>query len=206
VPPSAFYLEGNMMHPVSVLLSQPVSVFLPPKPWTSPEMIISYASIGLSLVSVGFGVFIAVMQFKVQKSMRDIQGQKLSFDLFERRMNIYLIVRDSMDAVFQNDLRQDQVNKFYTAFNDSHFLFGEELVGYLREIGDKLVHFNTLSILLREHESSGIDDPALFHQMAKDKNEELKWFMNQHVAKSGSSITPIVENFKKYLDFSKFKS
>ena len=190
---------------ISLILSQPVSVALPSKSFATPEIMVSAAAIVITIIVAWMQTRIQSSMRDIQSSTRDIQNQKLSLDLFDRRMKIYLAVRNVMDAVFGQSLDQKHIREFYNAYNDANFLFGENLLEYLQEMGNKLVSFQTQSSLIKEYESSRSADPELLAHLREEWMENMKWFTNQHTVRKPEITPPIVKVFKEYLDFSKLK-
>jgi len=61
--------------------------------------------------------------------------QKLSFDLYERRLKVYEQVRRILSIIVRDaKASYDELLKFRAAVSEADFLFGPEIVKYIDEI------------------------------------------------------------------------
>ena len=152
---------------------------------TNQEIIEIFKTIGTWLTAL-FAAWIAYKQFVVNK-------QKISLDLYERRLKIYAEVKDVL--VIINDsgsIEHVKLSRFRNATAEADFLFGFDISGYLDEISKKalrLIYLNKQLKAVYEPKPSGYDH----NMLTNDIREHSEWFASQFsVAK---------DKFKKYLSF-----
>lgn len=193
-----------MQKPVTVILTQPVSVTTPPKSLASPDVWISSLGVLVSLGAVVCTYIVARTQKRMQESLRDIQKQKLALDLYERRMKVYFASKKLLDFSLQNRKPEETayLEEYYAAYNESRFLFDEEMVNYLLELYTKASDLKQTEELLAANQTS---HDSVKQNIITNLQGIRKWLVSQHEIGGTKTIPPIVEKFKKYLDFSNIR-
>jgi hypothetical protein len=111
--------------------------------------------------------YIAYQQYRTNKL-------KVRLDLFERRIEVYNIIRAFLVDVCEAK-PQDLVN-FLRRTRDAHFLFGSRAAQYVTKVYKQANTLQTCQMLL---ESRRADDEAFREKQAKRQEQLILWFSEQ---------------------------
>lgn len=110
--------------------------------------------------------FLAYQQFRISKS-------KLRFDLYERRLRLFNVVRDFASTVALTG--ELDSGKLYRDTIERYFLFDKDVCDYIDEMYEKAKQFERTKLDLSQ---SNVDDEA--RKKLNAKRVEMKtWFFNQ---------------------------
>lgn len=124
--------------------------------------------IGIPIIAA-IAAWIAFRQFQIARN-------KLKFDLFDKRMEVYNAVREALGNITrQGNLTQEQQLQYLQGTRTARWLFGKEVYTYLdetlwRKITDLELH-NTLS-------KDSSDPERIKHVQARA--EAFKWIVAQY--------------------------
>jgi hypothetical protein len=119
--------------------------------------------------------WIAYQQMKINK-------YKIRIDLFEKRMQIFSVIRESLSKIFTDGSPQKvNWNDFYFAIEQSKFLLNNELQLYLNEIESKMRQMRATEMLLYGSDGKGGLPVGEQRNKVCDENSELlKWLIDQN--------------------------
>ncbi|PXX93811.1 hypothetical protein DIT71_03160 [Marinobacter vulgaris] len=126
------------------------------------------SAIGIPVIAL-IGSWIAFRQFQVSRN-------KLKHDLFEKRLEIYEAVRNTLGIVARNGkLTQAEEINYLVATRSAKWLFGNEVYLYLDEtLWDKIVDLGLHNSIL---EGPSSEEKK---QHAAARGETMKWLISQH--------------------------
>lgn len=154
------------------------------------EEFINLSSSMLTPLIAIIAVWIAYQQMK---SNRD----KVRLDLFERRMKIFLIVRESLGIVLA-DGSSKNINwrDFHFAIEQSKFILSKELQEYLTEIEIKTRQIRAQEVLLfGVNDRGGLPVAERRNKICEENSELLKWLTDQ--------FEPLQNRFAKFMKMNK---
>jgi hypothetical protein len=136
------------------------------------DVIRDFASPVVTLIAATIAGLITLTFARVQaliaKSQRDIALDKLKFDLFDKRYEIYLAAKELLEYVpFITDLQKSDTTKIrslYVKIDEARFYFPPEICAVLSDIHDRCELF-FLHLTMRDQTS--IDDHAQWTQIAE---------------------------------------
>ena len=133
-------------------------------------------------------VIIAWRQYRTAK-------QKLTLDLFDRRLCIYEEVQNFLLLIIRDaDVEFDESRRFRNSVSAAEFLFKKEIVEYIDTIYKRAIKLKDWSRQYRDDfqvKPEGYDHA----KVVEGKHIELKWLAAQ--------LEPAKKMFKKYLDLGK---
>jgi hypothetical protein len=90
------------------------------------------------IVAAGTAVFVALVGFFQWRTAQD----KAALDLFERRHEVYLIVRNAVGQMVSSSPGFDQARQteFMEMMERAYFFFGDDVVNYLKTLWDDIVN------------------------------------------------------------------
>jgi|SRR6185369_3730940 len=125
-----------------------------------------------TLSTLGIGVaasLLAYQQFKISRS-------KLKFDLYERRLKLFTVVKEFCGrTAVEGEISTQQSSALYHDTIERHFLFDKEISDY---IGDVYVRAKRVQGLKLQLESPNLSDDER-EQLNEQHTNELTWFYNQ---------------------------
>lgn len=126
------------------------------------------SAVGIPVIAL-IGSWIAFRQFQVARN-------KLKHDLFEKRLEIYEAVRNTLGIVARNGkLTQSEEINYLVATRSAKWLFGNEVYLYLdKTLWGKIVDLGLHNSMLEGH--PGEDRKT--HTAAR--GETMKWLISQH--------------------------
>ncbi|WEZ83511.1 hypothetical protein P6U16_01245 [Rhizobium sp. 32-5/1] len=97
--------------------------------------------------------------------------QKVVLDLFDRRMKVVNGVRDFQGLVFRGGVKQElaDVARFHQVRHEAEFLFGSDVVNYLKGLHDTVIEMSTATAAL-----DTLDDPQTRSEYVKASLAKLK--------------------------------
>lgn len=103
----------------------------------APAWIQTLQALLTPVIAFAVGI-IAYMQWKTAH-------EKVMLDLFERRLRVVERVREFQGLMEQKGLRQDMIDlvKFHQVRHDAQFLFGPEVVDYLRKLHETAIDMSS---------------------------------------------------------------
>lgn len=133
-----------------------------------------------------FVAFIAWQQWRVAES-------KLRLDLFDRRYKVFEATRQFVAGIMREATFSDaQLFAFYAATSDAKFLFGEDVVDYLKQIRERS---NDMRMHQQLFQPLQVGEERSRHvQIAHD---QLLWI--------GEQLTEMSTVYSPYLSFSHVK-
>lgn len=125
----------------------------------------------LTPVIAGAMVYIAYRQYKIDRD-------KLKWNLYEKRMEVFQSLRDLLiDVEIKADISYEELNKFLIKVEKGCFLFDSNINDYLSEVRNKC-------FLLREHRrklgDSELGRGEKRNRLAKEEQETLLWLIKQY--------------------------
>jgi len=138
----------------------------------------------LTALTAGIALWIAYQQVQTARA-------KLRFDLYERRFRVFdgvtaLLAAFDLDA----DIKNQDLQKFWTTTNEATFLFGEDVMAYLKELRTKA---GELWMLNAKLDDSILPVGPERDKVAQDMDRTIEWFERQ--------VEESRQYFTKYLDF-----
>ena len=127
--------------------------------------------------------------YQQMKSNRD----KVRLDLFEKRMKIFLIVRESLGTILA-DGSSKNINwkDFHFAIEQSKFILSKELQEFLTEIETKTRQIRAQEVLLfGVNDRGGLPVGERRNKICKENSEFLKWLTDQ--------MEPLQNRFAKFM-------
>jgi hypothetical protein len=147
--------------------------------------IVPLLPIATLFLSVAVGV-VAWLQWRVARN-------KLRLDLFDRRYKVFEATRKFLALILQNTtFDNSQFAEFDLAISDADFLFGDDVVRYLREIRQEALDLRTSGKLLARART---DDEVT--KRAQDEHAHLFWLNDQ--------VEAMTKVFSPYLSFGHIK-
>lgn len=145
------------------------------------EKVIDAIGVILIPLAVGGGLFyVALQQHKTNR-------QRLVFEQYDRRLKLYNAVRSFLGEVMRTGKASPHMGGLVESLSESHFLFGEEIAEYLKELWSKACALDLAIGMLTDRGTKGNERK----RYAKEKSDLLGYFTEQNeVAR---------EKFKKYL-------
>ncbi|MFN4017453.1 MAG: hypothetical protein ACK4JB_19090 [Reyranella sp.] len=134
---------------------------------------------------------IARQQAETARQQAKVNERKVEADLYDRRLKIYEEVRRVLGvAMRKGDVPVEDFLQFSAGIADADFLFGDDVVEYLKALRERCNNLGLWNDLLRvPPESRGPDHD---HQkIVKDKYDTARWIVAQH--------EPAKQLFKKYM-------
>lgn len=131
--------------------------------------------------------------YQQMKSNRD----KVRLDLFEKRMKIFLIVRESLGTILA-DGSSKNINwkDFHFAIEQSKFILSEELQEFLTEIETKTRQIRAQEVLLfGVNDRGGVPIGERRNKICEENSELLKWLTDQ--------FEPLQNRFAKFMKMNK---
>lgn len=121
----------------------------------------------VSTLAIGVAAsFLALQQFRLSRS-------RLKFDLYERRLALFMTVRDFASTYALRG--EGDPGKFYRDTIERFFLFDEDVTGYIYGIYEKANKVRQTGQELQRPNLPDVEAEALKKQLA----EGLIWFNNQ---------------------------
>jgi hypothetical protein len=159
-------------------------------PWWSQGIWTSELAKGLpaAIVALGIGLAAAAIAWRQAR----IAGAKLKLDLFEKRIKLYIELRDflaysSGEGIESTDLTH--LGQIHSATTSAHFLFGDEIGRRFEEARMQAI---SLRQAMRALQRTDPADPGRSAAEAK-VTELLGWFE--------SELKGLRARFAKYMDF-----
>ena len=132
--------------------------------------------------------YIAWQQWKINK-------QKLSLDLYDRRLKVYEEVRQILSIILRDaKASYDDLLKFYRTSSEADFLFGPDIQAYIDEIYQHGVQLQRWNSEYRDY-TQQIPDGYDHEKVCDGMHSELMWLTKQ--------FEPAKEKFKVYLTIEK---
>lgn len=129
--------------------------------------------------AIGAGAWaLALQQLRINKNLSSQQIKlshaKLQFDLYERRLALFSLVKKFVVRVLQTSGEVDTL-AFYRETIESQFLFDSEVVDYVRE-----VHLRARWVKrIKQHLDERPADPERIEHWKELLSEEFDWFQSQ---------------------------
>lgn len=96
------------------------------------------------------GLVIALFQFLNNRQMVKLNKQKVKWDLFEKRYNIYKLTKGIlMEFISSKPDNENKLREFSFSINEGVFLFDEDINGYIQ-----LIITNGIELILLEKRAS----------------------------------------------------
>jgi hypothetical protein len=145
-----------------------------------------YLQGSLTLVIAIITVYIARQQWKANR-------QKLTLDLYERRLKVFEAVRDILGMMYTTVSDDGKLYTLLSQTRGAGFIFGAEIQEYIESVWRHATNLSDTNKHLRAILDSA--PPEVRKRLADIESEEVKW---------ATAETRVVEQkFKKYLDLSK---
>lgn len=136
---------------------------------------------------------IAIIALYIAYQQYFIYRRKLNLDLYLKRFRIFDETKIFLLKCSKNDFNDTaDIHSFYFNINESKFLFGDEIIDFLKIIQDKAIDLVYLS---KEVETLVLSNPGSAEQINKshEKKNLLTWFSNEY--------ENIESRFLYYMDF-----
>jgi hypothetical protein len=142
-----------------------------------------------ALLTPLIGLVVAYVAFQQWLTNR----RRLKLELFDRRYAVYRATKDAiLEVVHKADISDDSCNTYIAATGDSEFLFGQDVVNYLKELWSNMIEVSTFHRLYEQGEIQRKPEEERLKAIA-DNHEHLKWFTAQ--------LTGAKDVFSAYLQF-----
>ena len=129
----------------------------------------------------------------IARQQRQLAGNKLRLDLFDRRYKIYDATRKFLALIVREATFNDaQLFDFYADTSDAEFLFDEQIVNYLEQLRHRALN---MRVYRRQYENLPVGEPR--SRLVEKEHNELNWFTDQ--------LTAVASVFKPFLGFSQIK-
>ncbi len=129
--------------------------------------------------------YIAYQQHRVEKD-------EVRLALYEKRFLVYQSVVAFLNIILINaNVKNDELNQFYTKTAESNFLFGNEVSDYLTDMKKKAIRIMWLNERLK---TAPISDER--NKLVKEDSELVEWFNNQ--------FEETTKLFRKYLSLENY--
>jgi hypothetical protein len=121
----------------------------------------------LTLLSGALTPLIAIITVYIAYQQKEINRLKVKnddltarlkqrLDLYEKRLSVYLALMEMFRAAHgRPDDTREELYKFHKLVSESYFLFGDDVIQYLREVKDKYNRLQSVHALLAQ-ESLGL--------------------------------------------------
>lgn len=127
----------------------------------------------------------------IAKQQARVNERKYQADLYDRRLRIYEEVRKVMGvATRQGDVPLDDFLRFQMAVSEADFLFGDDVVSYLKTFRERCVDLGRWNDEFRTPVSARPSDFDL-KKVVDEKYKALRWVTGQY--------DPAKALFRKYL-------
>jgi hypothetical protein len=165
---------------------------------TSYELIKDFAGPVATLIAAVTAVYVTSRfsrsQLRIAESQRDIALDKLKYDLFEKRYEIYQACKDLLEHIsLVTDVTKSdasRIRSLYIKIDEARFYFPKAITGYLiyihRECEAFLQH-------LAERDQINVDDAEKWSRMAE--------LLSQHQAELRQAYATLPEMFESSLAF-----
>ncbi|WP_417534974.1 hypothetical protein [Marinobacterium stanieri] len=126
------------------------------------------SAIGIPMIAA-LAAWIAFRQFHIARN-------KLKLDLFDKRMEVYGAVRDSLKSIAQQgNLTPEQQVQYLQGTRSARWLFGPEVSEYI----DKTLWHRIVDLELYHSMSKDHKEPDR-SKYIKERAETMKWMIRQH--------------------------
>lgn len=138
--------------------------------------------------------YIAYQQYKINKlkveSDERASRLKQRHELYDRRLSIFTAVMDLVGAAHGDpDKKRVELFKFHRAISESYFLFGQDIIDYLNELGrryNRLQYINQRleqqSLPVGDERSKLADEEAELSNRFGDQLEEARRQFSQYIS------------------------
>jgi len=129
----------------------------------------SYVTAAFTIIIAAIGVWIAFRQSQIARN-------KLKFDLFERRMAVYEVVRTTLGkAVSTGKLSRDDEIEYLIGTRSAQWLFGSQVFDYVDKIlWKRIVDFGLHNAMISQHHSEERTRHVYAH------SEMMQWLVDQY--------------------------
>ena len=159
--------------------------------------IIQFFSAVLTPLIAIIAVYIAYQQYITNKrnveQQNYINARKLKFELYEKRFKIFEDTKQILLKIYQKSgLELNELQLFKTNTKEVYFLFNEDIVKFLEDIGEKNIELNGIN-LESDDKSKLLSNSPVRIEISNRKSILLKWFFD--------NLLHIELKFINYLDF-----
>jgi hypothetical protein len=153
----------------------------------------TYINIFSSLLTPIIAILAVWIAYQQMKSNRD----KIRLELFESRMKIFSILRESLGKIITDGSPQNiEFKEFYFAVEQSRFLLNKDLQFYIDEIEKKVRKMRSQDILLYGiNGNGGLPVGEQRNKICDENTELLKWLVDQ--------IEPLQTKFSDFMKLNK---
>ncbi len=130
----------------------------------------------------GLGIYIAYSQWQSSRRQAEIAGNRLKYDLFQKRYAVYRAVVDFFISInIHGTMKSEDLNKYYLSIHEARWVLNEEIYLFLT----KDVVTNARKLRMVDIKLSRIQSPSGSHSQEElnkvlDKQEEIfNWFHGQ---------------------------
>lgn len=152
------------------------------------------------LITVVFSIINIVMARKnsdMVKNQIKLQNDAFCYDLLEKRMEIYLSVKETLSKVSRDgNISFDDVAEFMKTHQKACFLFGDDIDKKLESIGLLLVELRELSRKIEREIQT--QDESSEHNEICDKHGEL-------IIELSNIFSNLKDDFKPYISFRNYR-
>lgn len=123
---------------------------------------------------------IASRQAEIARQQAKVNERKVEVDLYDRRLKVYEEVRRVLGvAMRKSDVPVEDFLQFSAGIADADFLFGDDVVEYLKVLRERCNRLGMWNDLIRIPPESRGDDHDQ-QKYIKDKHDTAKWIVAQH--------------------------
>jgi hypothetical protein len=142
----------------------------------------TWLSIAQALVPIAVALAVGYVALRQWLTARE----KLKFDLFGKRWEVYFATVKALSQITQNDgLTEQQISDFSIAIASARFLFSKNIHVYLRDVMYRMIDFIVLKAELPRQE------PAQQAASSARLKDEISWFRNE--------LNNLDKPFKRYM-------
>ncbi|MDO8433282.1 MAG: hypothetical protein Q7S58_12820 [Candidatus Binatus sp.] len=137
---------------------------------------------------------IAVVAVNIARQQSKTSAEKLKFDLFDKRYRVFEEILTLLKIMYpKGTVELIDIATFNGRTVESKFLFGNEIVEYIKQISDHAQTLETVNSEMRDALNGVLGSDRL--KLVQERREVMQWVRDQ--------FNVVGEKFKKYLDFTK---
>lgn len=160
-----------------------------------PEVVKGLPAAFVALVIGIIAAGIAYRQMKIADQQRRVAADKLSFDLFRERYDVFLLAKEALKEATRligAEETTDAFSKLQANRARAHFLYGSEVSQYLDEVVAHIATVITVKSAMRTNEGEIPQD------LAQEWRDAVRWIVAE-------AFGGVHRPFHAYLDFSRWR-
>ena len=140
-------------------------------------------------------VILTVQNIKIMKHQEKLQNDAFCFQLFDRRLNVYIDIKKIIANIIADyDVSQKVIPEFLQKTRDVEFLFGKDVQCVCNKLYKTICELHTKQVVLNSERNKGKVDTDL-------SNSELE--LMDKISESSKELSILVKN---YISFENYKT